>query len=77
MDKSAKGWGLQNFFKKRRYGIRKQVQRLIFICSIVAFFTVSVIALAGMFTARQNSITDGNQMGELAAGIAARLPPTN
>lgn len=47
------------------------MQRLIFICSIVAFFTVSVIALAGMFTARQNSITDGNQMGELAAGIAA------
>lgn len=63
--------GIQSFFKKRRYGIRKQVQHLIFICSIVAFFTVSLIALAGMLTARQNSITDGNLMGEHAAGIAA------
>ena len=71
MGKLVEYLGMQKFFLKKRYGIRKQVQSLIFICSIVSFFTVSIIALAGMFTARQNSITDGRQMGERAAEIAA------
>lgn len=72
MDKTPDRFGIQKFlFNKEKLGIRKQVQRIIFICSVVSFFTVGVIALAGMFTARQNSIEDGSQMGERAAEIAA------
>ena len=71
MEKSSDRWGLQNIFFKKKCGIRKQVQHLIFVCCIVSFLTVSVIALAGMFTARQNSIADGSQMGERAAEISA------
>ena len=71
MEKSSDRFGIKNFLFKKKLGIREQVQRIIFICSIVSFFTVGVIALAGMFTARHNSIEDGSQMGELAAEIAA------
>ena len=71
MEKSPDRFGIQKFLFKRKLGIRKQVQRIIFICSIVSFITVGVIALAGMFTARHNSIKDGSQMGERAAEIAA------
>ena len=71
MEKSSDRFGIKDFLFKKKLGIREQVQRIIFICSIVSFFTVGVIALAGMFTARHNSIEDGSQMGELAAEIAA------
>jgi len=71
MEKSPDRFGIQKFLFKRKLGIRKQVQRIIFICSIVSFITVGVIALAGMFTARHNSIEDGSQMGDRAAEIAA------
>ena len=71
MGKSPNRFGIQKFLFERKCGIRRQVQRIIFICCIVSFFTVGVIALAGMFTARQNSIEDGSQMGERAAEIAA------
>ena len=71
MEKSPDRFGIHNFLFKRKLGIRKQVQRIIFICCIVSFVTVGVIALAGMFSARQNSIKDGGQMGERAAEITA------
>ena len=71
MKKSSDRFGIQKFLFKRKPGIRQQVQRIIFICGIVSFFTVGVIALAGMFTARHISIEDGSQMGERAAEIAA------
>ena len=71
MKQSTDRWDLQNIFFKKKFSIRQKVQRLIFICSIISFFTVSIIALMGMFTARQNSVTDGLQMGERAAEIAA------
>ena len=72
MDKLPDRFGIQKLlFNKEKLGIRKQVQRIIFICSIVSFITVGIIALAGMFTARHNSIEDGSQMGERVAGIAA------
>ena len=70
MDKSPDRFGIQKFLFKKKLGIREQVQRIIFLCSVVSFFTVGVIALAGMFTARHNSIEDGSQMGERAAEIA-------
>ena len=69
MKKSTDRWEIQSIFFKKRFSIRQKVQRLIFICSIVSFVTVSIIALVGMFTARQNSVTDGLQMGERAAEI--------
>ena len=71
MGKSTDRWGIKKFFFKKRYSIRKQVQLLIFICSLVSFLTVGIIALVGMFTARQNSIEDGQQMGKRASEIAA------
>ena len=71
MEKSSDRFSIKNFLFKKKLGIREQVQRIIFICSVVSFFTVGVIALAGMFTARHNSIEDGSQMGERAAEIAA------
>ena len=71
MEKSPDRFGIQKFLFKKSNGIRAQVQRIIFICCIVSFFTVSVIALAGMFTARQNSIEDGSEMGGRAAEITA------
>ena len=71
MEKSPDRFGIQKSLFKKSNGIRAQVQRIIFICCIVSFFTVSVIALAGMFTARQNSIEDGSEMGGRAAEITA------
>ena len=71
MEKSPDRFGIQKFLFKRKYGIRAQIQRIIFICCIVSFLTVSVIALAGMFTARKNTIEDGSEMGGRAAEITA------
>ena len=47
--------------------IRKQVQRLLFLCSVVSLLILGGIALLGMLGARNNSLQDGYDMGEEAA----------
>ena len=51
----------------KRTSIRKQLQRLLFLCSIVSLFLLGGIALLGMMGARINSTENGYEMGAKAA----------
>ncbi|MBE6092886.1 MAG: hypothetical protein E7201_06935 [Selenomonas ruminantium] len=52
---------------KRNGSIRQQVQRLLFLCSVVSLLLLGGIALLGMMGARENSRQSGYEMGEEAA----------
>ena len=52
---------------KRNRSIRQQVQRLLFLCSVVSLLLLGGIALLGMMGARENSRQNGYEMGEEAA----------
>jgi len=56
----------------RKKGIRQQVQRLLFLCSVVSLLILGGIALLGMLGARQNSLEDGREIGEEAASAVSR-----
>ena len=51
----------------KRRSIRQQVQRLLFLCSVVSLLLLGGIALLGMLGARNTSLQDGREMGEEAA----------
>lgn len=51
----------------KRTSIRRQVQRLLLLCSVVSLLLLGSIALLGMLGARNNSLQDGREMGEEAA----------
>lgn len=51
----------------KRRSIRQQVQRLLFLCSVVSLLLLGGIALLGMMGARDTSLRDGHEMGEEAA----------
>ena len=51
----------------KRTSIREQLQRLLFLCSIVSLFLLGGIALLGMMGARINSTENGYEMGAKAA----------
>jgi len=51
----------------KRISIRKQVQRILFLCSMVSLFLLGGIALLGMMGARENSTENGYEMGAKAA----------
>lgn len=51
----------------KRRSIRQQVQRLLFLCSVVSLLLLGGIALLGMMGARNTSLQDGREMGEEAA----------
>ena len=52
---------------KKNGSIRQQVQRLLFLCSVVSLLLLGGIALLGMMGARENSRQSGYEMGEEAA----------
>ncbi|MCR5758101.1 MAG: SpoIIE family protein phosphatase [Selenomonas sp.] len=56
----------------RKKGIRQQVQRLLFLCSVVSLLLLGGIALLGMMGARQNSLEDGREIGEEASLAVSR-----
>jgi sigma-B regulation protein RsbU (phosphoserine phosphatase) len=49
---------------KKNGSIRQQVQRLLFLCSVVSLLLLGGIALLGMMGARENSRQSGYEMGE-------------
>ena len=51
----------------KRRSIRQQVQRLLFLCSVVSLLLLGGIALLGMMGARNTSLQDGREIGEEAA----------
>ena len=51
----------------KRISIRKQLQRLLFLCSVVSLLLLGGIALLGMMGARVNSTENGYEMGAKAA----------
>ena len=51
----------------KRTSIRQQVQRLLFLCSVVSLFLLGGIALLGMMGARETSLENGYEMGGKAA----------
>ena len=65
---------MYQYFFQSRIGIKGQVQRLLFLSSVVSLVTVASIALLGMLFARYSSVQNGMDMGqEAASAVNAKL----